>query len=47
MPTDLTIGPDDVKQGDVGGVPFYISKSQNEQLFQAHAPRTVKPQCHN
>ncbi len=28
LPTDLTIGPYDVKLGEVGGVPFYISKSQ-------------------
>jgi uncharacterized protein (DUF779 family) len=30
LPTDLTIGPYDVKLGDVGEVPFYISKSQYE-----------------
>ena len=30
LPTDLTIGPYDVKLGEVGGVPFYISKSQYE-----------------
>ena len=30
LPTDLTIGPYDVKLGHVGGVPFYISKSQYE-----------------
>ena len=28
LPTDLTIGPYDVKLGEVGGVPFYISQSQ-------------------
>ena len=28
LPGDLTIGAYDVKLGDVGGVPFYISKSQ-------------------
>ena len=28
LPTDLTIGPYDVKLGDVGGVPFYIGKLQ-------------------
>ena len=28
LPTDLTIGPYDVRLGEVGGVPFYISKSQ-------------------
>ena len=30
LPTDLTIGPYDVKLGDVGGVPFYIGKQQYE-----------------
>ena len=30
LPTDLTIGPYDVLLGHVGGVPFYISKSQYE-----------------
>jgi len=30
LPTDLTIGPYDVKLGEVGGVPFYIGKSQYE-----------------
>ena len=30
LPTDLTIGPYDVKLGEVGGVPFYISQSQYE-----------------
>lgn len=30
LPTDLTIGPQDVKLGDVGGVPFYIGKLQYE-----------------
>ena len=30
LPTDLTIGPYDVKLGEVGEVPFYISKSQYE-----------------
>jgi uncharacterized protein len=30
LPTDLTIGAYDVKLGEVGGVPFYISKSQYE-----------------
>ncbi len=28
LPTDLTIGPYDVKLGDVGGAPFYIGKLQ-------------------
>jgi len=28
LPTDLTVGPYDVKLGDVGGVPFYIGKLQ-------------------
>lgn len=28
LPTDLTIGPYDVKLGEVGGVPFYIGKLQ-------------------
>lgn len=28
LPTDLTIGAYDVKLGEVGGVPFYIGKSQ-------------------
>lgn len=28
LPTDLTIGPNDVKLGEVGGVPFYIGKLQ-------------------
>ena len=28
LPTDLTIGPYDVKLGAVGGVPFYIGKLQ-------------------
>ena len=28
LPTDLTIGAQDVWLGDVGGVPFYIGKSQ-------------------
>jgi uncharacterized protein (DUF779 family) len=30
LPTDLTIGAGDVLLGQVGGVPFYISKSQYE-----------------
>ena len=30
LPSDLTIGPYDVKLGDVGGVPFYIGKLQYE-----------------
>lgn len=30
LPTDLTIGPYDVKLGDIGGVPFYIGKLQYE-----------------
>lgn len=30
LPTDLTIGPYDIKLGDVGGVPFYIGKLQYE-----------------
>jgi len=30
LPTDLTIGPCDVKLGEVGGVPFYIGKLQYE-----------------
>ena len=30
LPTDLTIGPYDVKLGEVAGVPFYISKLQYE-----------------
>jgi uncharacterized protein (DUF779 family) len=30
LPTDLTIGPYDVKLGEIGAVPFYISKSQYE-----------------
>jgi uncharacterized protein (DUF779 family) len=28
LPTDLTIGPYDVRLGEVGGVPFYIGKLQ-------------------
>ncbi|MCE2723466.1 MAG: DUF779 domain-containing protein [Burkholderiales bacterium] len=30
LPSDLTIGPYDVKLGVVGGVPFYIGKLQYE-----------------
>ncbi|CAM3646193.1 DUF779 domain-containing protein [Polynucleobacter antarcticus] len=30
LPTDLTIGAYDVKLGEIGGVPFYIGKSQYE-----------------
>ena len=30
LPTDLTIGPGDVHLGHIGGVPFYMSKSQYE-----------------
>jgi len=30
LPTDLTIGQGDVHLGDIGGVPFYMSKSQFE-----------------
>ncbi|WMW81332.1 DUF779 domain-containing protein [Undibacterium cyanobacteriorum] len=30
LPSDLTIGPYDVKLGEVGGVPFYIGKQQYE-----------------
>lgn len=30
LPTDLTIGPYDIKLGEIGAVPFYISKSQYE-----------------
>ena len=30
LPSDLTIGPYDVKLGEVGGVPFYIGKLQYE-----------------
>ena len=28
LPTDLTIGAEDVHLGDIGGVPFYIGKAQ-------------------
>ena len=30
LPTDLTVGPYDLKLGEIGGVPFYISASQYE-----------------
>lgn len=30
LPTDLTIGPYDVKLGEIDGVPFYIGKLQYE-----------------
>lgn len=30
LPGDLTIGPHDEYLGDIGGVPFYMSKSQYE-----------------
>ncbi len=30
LPTDLTIGPYDIKLGELGGVPFYIGKLQYE-----------------
>ena len=30
LPTDLTIGPYDVKLGELSGVPFYIGKFQYE-----------------
>jgi uncharacterized protein (DUF779 family) len=30
LPTDLTIGPYDVKLGELDGVPFYIGKPQYE-----------------
>ena len=30
LPTDLTIGPYDVRLGEVGGVPFFIGKLQYE-----------------
>ncbi|MFA7665966.1 MAG: DUF779 domain-containing protein [Burkholderiaceae bacterium] len=30
LPTDLTIGAQDIKLGEVGGVPFYIGKAQYE-----------------
>jgi hypothetical protein len=30
LPGDLTIGPGDVYLGDIGAVPFYMSKSQYE-----------------
>lgn len=30
LPTDLTIGAQDVRLGEVGGVPFYIGKLQYE-----------------
>ena len=30
LPTDLTMGPHDEHLGDIGGVPFYMSKSQYE-----------------
>jgi hypothetical protein len=30
LPTDLTIGPSDEYLGHIGGVPFYISKTQYE-----------------
>jgi uncharacterized protein len=30
LPSDLTIGQGDVHLGDIGGVPFYMSKSQFE-----------------
>jgi hypothetical protein len=33
MPTDLTIGPDDVKQGDVGGVPFTSANRKTNSCF--------------
>jgi len=31
LPTDLTIGAQDVHLGEVGGVPFYISASQYDR----------------
>ena len=30
LPTDLTIGPYDIKLGELGGIPFYIGKLQYE-----------------
>ena len=30
LPSDLTIGPHDVRLGEIGGVPFYMSASQYE-----------------
>lgn len=30
LPTDLTVGPYDLRLGEIGGVPFYISASQYE-----------------
>ncbi len=30
LPTDMTLSPNDIKLGDVGDVPFYISASQYE-----------------
>lgn len=30
LPTDLTIGPYDVRLGEIGGVPFYIGAAQYE-----------------
>ena len=32
LPTDLTIGPYDIKLGEIGGVPFYIGKLQYDYL---------------
>ena len=30
LPTDLTVGPYDLKLGEIGGVPFYMGAAQYE-----------------
>lgn len=39
LPTDLTIGPHDVRLGEIGGVPFYMSASQYE--YWKHTQLTI------
>jgi uncharacterized protein (DUF779 family) len=42
-PGDLTLMPDDVHLGDVGGVPFHVSRSQCEYLMGSQITLDVAP----
>ena len=43
LPTDLTTGPHDVRLGEIGGVPFYMSASQYEYWKHTHLTVDVVP----
>jgi len=42
-PGDLTLMPDDVQLGEVGGVPFHVSRSQCEYLMGSQLTLDVVP----